>query len=1091
MQLFISLVPRRDALFWGREYILDSEGTGCTISCSNTFGASYAFIARLNPAWRTVVYKFWEQSAGASVVLIASVRFLAHPPMETVCEEREPAHRVLLQIEDIAKDLHGLVKSCHYSAVSAEIPANASALLNDLTTVSCREDAENLLASGVSIWNSAICLDDIEGLCKEVVVKLRHVAVDCMYMSITVLGGISVQYDIDELSLLKFYTICGRKYIGIDDTGLASVCFEKAHEFSKSAEAVASDTPAAKRALMKAMFDLNIGRAECAWEMNDLKLAEELVLDSAQLLNELPDEHEFLASVLYNFGLYAYESENLEQAQKWLRMSIDTRGSSLNKLCDASKQARTSRLLGVCALSQDDMKLAYEMMQRAESIFHDPVGTYFLLKLAVINQVQDIQRDLLALMDDEDAGIEVCMAAVALLCDAQRLNEAKCGLSRLYDRYVENAQITVRTVGPRYFEVLTSVNDWSKASDVLLHCYRLIKFVTDADGTASIPEITSKRPLEHASPACKHDDRDMWFGLVLRVASVVADQRHYFQAAWLLGVGIALAEQSETTSRCASTTESEEVPEKMQASCCSIPQLYTQNEVVIRRLAAACGLLAAKDFDDSSWPLLLKLPGEKQYSDRGAVLRQALNHAQRAKQVDPSDFASRILTFRLHLALGNTAQAVAQFEDSVDTLTNFDAGALAEAVCDAQKSGNGCVLTLLKCMLRCKYTTHGDASGRDVWPKGFFGSVFISAVNIVFDDGSPLRFSCCREKNEVCSVQDMDNADEEVLSSVLRHGLSALQHIGLGHAFVDDEQAESALVYVQDISWNAGKRAGEAGRTASWAGFFDLCHDFAKMRSQSVAVLHTRRIAQLQSATALIESEDSVRDENVNESALQKLQEVRDLTHKIRDIEDGQQAAKSDAIEPLIFVLEARCYAYKDDQSEISRIIDKMIDAKITEPGVYEQVAAVSMSASTLRVTSSDSQVHRLDNAARALSHAVQIRLRAEKPDLESCSVDLRELIGLELSRTVSVSRAYVALENALALLTEYDSYPLEEQRWLTATAWDTAQMLHGTGHYDDAERWAEAAVRSTHGNLALLVYVPRIEAFLERLRESGRNNTL
>ena len=58
---------------------------------------------------------------------------------------------------------------------------------------------------------------------------------------------------------------------------MAAVCFAKANEFVGSAKAVATSSESGVRAVSKAMFDLLLGSAECAWDQDDSSRAEDLV----------------------------------------------------------------------------------------------------------------------------------------------------------------------------------------------------------------------------------------------------------------------------------------------------------------------------------------------------------------------------------------------------------------------------------------------------------------------------------------------------------------------------------------------------------------------------------------------------------------------------------------------------------------------------------------------------------------------------------------------------------------------------------------------------------------------------------------------
>lgn len=128
--------------------------------------------------------------------------------METAGEERVRAGLSLSRLEAAAGELATASQADPAVPPAPGFAREIADILNSLTTISSREDAERLLAAGVSMWNSVIVFEGEERSQpeKEALVKSRHVSVDCIFMASTVLGGISAQFNIDEVSLLKFYT---------------------------------------------------------------------------------------------------------------------------------------------------------------------------------------------------------------------------------------------------------------------------------------------------------------------------------------------------------------------------------------------------------------------------------------------------------------------------------------------------------------------------------------------------------------------------------------------------------------------------------------------------------------------------------------------------------------------------------------------------------------------------------------------------------------------------------------------------------------------------------------------------------------------
>lgn len=71
--------------------------------------------------------------------------------METVGEERARAAESLRQLEEAALLLEQASKSQNTDNISPGFPKRVSAILNALTAISSREDAERLLATGMKL----------------------------------------------------------------------------------------------------------------------------------------------------------------------------------------------------------------------------------------------------------------------------------------------------------------------------------------------------------------------------------------------------------------------------------------------------------------------------------------------------------------------------------------------------------------------------------------------------------------------------------------------------------------------------------------------------------------------------------------------------------------------------------------------------------------------------------------------------------------------------------------------------------------------------------------------------------------------------
>lgn len=77
--------------------------------------------------------------------------------METAGEERVRAAQSLRQLEEVAILLEDASKTQNPSKISPGFPERVSSILNELTAVSSRDDAERLLAAGMNPSFSSFC----------------------------------------------------------------------------------------------------------------------------------------------------------------------------------------------------------------------------------------------------------------------------------------------------------------------------------------------------------------------------------------------------------------------------------------------------------------------------------------------------------------------------------------------------------------------------------------------------------------------------------------------------------------------------------------------------------------------------------------------------------------------------------------------------------------------------------------------------------------------------------------------------------------------------------------------------------------------
>lgn len=431
---------------------------------------------------------------------------------------------------------------------------------------------------------------------------------------------------------------------------MASVCFAKADEFAGSAKAVAASSDSGLRAVSKAMFDLLLGSAECAWEQDDSACAENLVAQASEYLQDLPEECEYMASILFNLGLFTYEQgKEPDRALVWLGKSIETRGMESNPVPNASRQAKTMRLCGVCHIAKKDFKEAVTMMEKAEETCHDPVGAYLLLKLSILTQSPDVSTRLLQTLSDPDATLDMCMGSIALLTDAQRLEEAVSGFQKLAERFESDLVATVKVIAPRLFEALSSLGDSVSA-------LQLVGTVKKALQTLGSAEDAGSRKLAL-------EESRIWSALLLYSGSALAERKEHKSAALLLFECLDLADEAETKSTLTDLgsgilADGDAIDENNedQDDIAVSRNIVIEKTPNICRLAADCALLAVLEMKSA-----LAEKAEESL-EMNNLLTHAMRHLQRAKSIDKSDFSARLLVFRIYLMRGLHKSAIEEMK---------------------------------------------------------------------------------------------------------------------------------------------------------------------------------------------------------------------------------------------------------------------------------------------------------------------------------------------------------------------------------------------------------------------------------------------
>lgn len=1037
--------------------------------------------------------------------------------METAGEEQARATQSLHQLEEAALLLEEASKSQNPEKISSGFPKRVSGILNSLTAISSREDAERLLATGmipnrclvpaclrsndmlterhsfyyfagVSMWNAVIAFEGSEQVddMKKALVQLRHVAADCMYMSTTVLGGISARYNIDDVSLLKFFTACGQKYsTDVGDMDMADVCFSKAAEFVEPALNESRTEYGDKKTFARAMFDLLLGRAECSWEKGDSDQAELFVSDARKYMDDLPGEHEFLASVEYNFGLFTYQAKETERALKWLRKSMETRGSAANITKNIKKQAKTARLAGVCLLALQDYEGSWSMMNEAEETSHDPVGSYLLLKLSVITKKPQALDILVKAVQDTDNSLDICIASISLFGDAQRISDAAVGFEHLFARFRDVPRAISGTVGLRYFETLAALGKIEKAMGMLEVCYTAMAQLKDSDeedtDDPNVGGIDGEDSLLAVSAK--------WSALLLATGSAQADRKDFYSAAILLNRCLLLARSS-----CESLSKG---PGSQSASksIAEVPNVVIENEAAVCRLASSCALCAIDDMhkkrsmaisvDDAP----TEIACEKGATDV-ALLEMSLSNAERAKLLDPSDFAPRLLLFRAYLVANDHHKAAVELRKASMEIRSFDPGALAEAACAARDVGSQVsVIAALRCILNMDPTLlpKNFTSSTTAFPKGFFGKVLLSCVHILLDS-KPMKPMDDKETAEDYAELARDQAHEEKMADlllVMKAGLKGIQTLGVEHTFDDDkDKIHDSVTYLMNVCWNSGRELGTKMEHEKWEAFFDMCYQFSLLLHSNAETLQTRRMSMLMCASSNVENADSKPSDF--QKAREQVHEARRVSQMLQDV---SPRAGEDPIEGLLLILESRCCVGCQDVNSLACVVEMALQKPAIGPGVLEQLAAVCYN---FRVSWKDNEddesemrVRCTDLTAALLAKACDVRLCDATPDLNALAVTLREHLGIELSRGSTAARAHAVFAKAIGVVLEnQDEFPVDERRWMVAVGWDRAQMFHRLGRHSEAKRWCQGTRQLAERCVALSTYVPRLESFLGKLSQ-------
>lgn len=969
----------------------------------------------------------------------------------------------LRHLEDAARLLQEAYNSPNPQPISSAFPKRIANILSALSNIDSRDNAERLLAAGVCMWNAVLSFEsrhpanNPEGA----LAQLRHIATDCMYMAHTVLGGISCRYSIDALSLLKFYTACAQKYVSDNaDMDLADVCFTRAAGFVDQVQQDYPSDSADNVVIARAMFDLLIGRAECTWDKGDTDKAQTFVAEARKYLDHLPGEHEFLASVEYNFGLFMHQEKKTDRALNWLQRSIETRKQSANPTMNHSKQARSIRLAGVCLLSLQEYDNSWNMMKEAEDINHDPVGAYLMLKLAIITKQPNAVQLMITAITDQNTTLDLAMASVALFTDGHQISEAAIGYKHLFDRFKEEPYAIVCAVGPRYFETLTVLEKVEDALQVLETC------------VASIPKLSTASTIEQSPDMTKRESQSMdthfarWSSHLLSAGSAQADRKMFSSAATFLNQAVILARRASAIVKQQGNSQT-----SGDEQCSPPSNIVLENEAAVCRLLSSCALCSLDEPVDTKLGVDEVDKGENDGKEvdnlREKMITFAVGYAERAKVLDSSDFSPRLLLFRAYLVSGDEEKAAMELRKASSELRTFDISALCEAACAARDVGStASVIAALRCILGADVSELSKPSnvGGPSLSKGLYGSVLITCVKLLIRD-----MESGDEGKEGVMEEEMNEVKVRDLLEVLKMGLRGVESVGVEMSFGDgndEANVKSGLEFLANVAWNYARLAGLQEKSELWESLGDTSFKICGLLPDNEEMRTMRVMCRLMCASSIVDDEDSKGEDLVR--AVEYLCEAKTI---------GQNYEGESRIDGLMVLLEGRCYLRQEDADGMQRLVELVLGEKKMSVTIttLEELGAICSRLSD--------KIRRTDMTVALLERAVDMRLREEKVDMGQVAVTLRELVSVELGRGVQGGRALEVFQRAVAVVMEHsEEFPLVERRWLVSCGWDRAQLLSQVAMRSEAKQWAMASSHLLEGCVMLSSYQPRLKALISTL---------
>ncbi|CAM6089602.1 unnamed protein product [Calypogeia fissa] len=476
-----------------------------------------------------------------------------------------------------------------------------------------------------SIWNSCVTVANTlppGGKLDDDHARLRQIACDLLFLARNVDGIESGHFKVST-----FFYKTGVIWHSLKRFEQAAICFEKGTELMSKAHGDHERNAAPRsKEEQELMFELFVARSKTAWELSQRALASSLSARARGLLSLLPERSAQLAEHYLEFGqslLSKPDAESQTDAIKYLEQAFeiisstpaavnsgstsesDPAGSEASLIPDL--KTKILRYLAGAHLQREN----YESVLKCLAVLklaptHHPSTSYFALKaLAGLGRYEEAEKELIALVHDNDANAEVCMSGIEIVTqDPNRLDAAKRAFLALHARFPSDKSLPVRIL-----ECLLRRH--------LPH----LEPVINVKALDAVFEIASNEGVVTTITGIDHDE-----GMLENDNSVSKEQECIHALLWNSGSELFQAKQYETCIKLFETS-----------------MLYLPRD-------PGSNLQRAKSFR----VLCLCRLALMQYD-------RALEYVTEAEKVDPN-IACTFLKFKIHLQTKNEAAAAEQVE---------------------------------------------------------------------------------------------------------------------------------------------------------------------------------------------------------------------------------------------------------------------------------------------------------------------------------------------------------------------------------------------------------------------------------------------